>query len=497
MSVSTAVETATKNNSRKEDRSSDWTEKYRPKRLDDVVGNREAKRNLLKWAKKWVQGKPKKKAVVLAGKPGVGKTSSAIAVANQMGWESLEMNASDQRNQEAIKDFVGRSAVDDTFSSSGDFIPYKEGSRTLLILDEADNIFGKEDYGGIREINKTIQHTEQPIVLVVNDYYDLRRRSSTLSNLCKKIDFDPVKETQIIDLLNRICVNENIRFEIRALKAIAQRSKGDVRSAVRDLESVAAGRDKITRETVDALGSRNREADIFPSLKTILQNIDPLQSKNVMNELNEKPDYLLLWIDENLPREYKDGSELARGYDKLAKADIYLGRIFGKQYYGFWTYSSELMSAGVSVSKDRKHSGWTRYAFPTWLRMMSDTKGKRGMKRKIGKKIADENHTTTDRVNSEILPYFKLMFKEDKVFRSKMINKLELERDETAFLLDVKTDAQKVKELFKGDKKSEKKVKKTRDENKESTDETKKDRQEKKKEKDKQKPDEQRSLLEF
>ncbi len=459
----------------------DWTEKYRPSRLDEVIGNREAKLQLRKWAEKWVNSKPKKKAVILAGKPGVGKTSSALALANQMGWESLEMNASDERNRDAIKEFVGRSAVDDTFSSSGEFTPYKDGSRKLLILDEADNIFGKEDYGGVREIAKTIQNTEQPMVLVVNDYYDLRRRSSTLSNLCKKIEFEPVKKGEIIDLLNRICLNENIKFDINVLKAIAERCQGDVRSAVRDLESIATGRDKITRDALDALGSRNREGEIFPSLKTVLQGIDPLEAKSVLRDLDEEPGNMLLWIDENLPREYKNQYELASGYEKLSKADVYLGRVFSKQYYRFWAYSTELMSAGVSVAKKRKHTGWTRYAFPTWLRKMSDSKGKRGMKRKICRKLANENHTTTERASSEIIPYFELLFQENKEFRSKMVNKLDLSKDETAFLLGTRVDSQVVKELYEEEKKPEKKPKK------------------KKKEKKKEKEDKesQKSLLEF
>ncbi len=459
----------------------DWTEKYRPSRLDDVVGNREAKIKLKKWANKWANGKPKKKAVILAGKPGVGKTSSALALAQQMGWESLEMNASDERNRDAIRDFVGRSAVDDTFSSTGDFTPYKKGSRKLLILDEADNIFGKEDYGGVREIAKTIKKTEQPMVLVVNDYYDLRRRSSTLSNLCKKIDFEPVKKGEIIDLLNKICLKEDKKFDIGALKAIAERSQGDVRSAVRDLESLAAGRDKITRDDLDALGTRNREADIFPSLKTILQGKDPLEAKRVLRELDEQPGHMLLWIDENLPREYKNDVELAMGYDKLSRADVYLGRIFSKQYYRFWSYSNQLMSAGVSVVKHRKHTGWTRYAFPTWLRKMSDSKAKRGTKKTISSKIADENHATTDRVNSEILPYFKILFKNDTGFREKMVDKLDLDKSETAFLLDTKINSQVVKELYENEKKIEKSSKKKKKENKD-----------KKKEKESQK-----SLLEF
>ncbi|HHH79843.1 MAG TPA: AAA family ATPase, partial [Thermoplasmatales archaeon] len=72
----------------------DWTEKYRPRTLEEVVGNREAKTLLRSWASKWNLGTPpKKRAVILAGKPGVGKTSSALALANEYNWTVIELNA--------------------------------------------------------------------------------------------------------------------------------------------------------------------------------------------------------------------------------------------------------------------------------------------------------------------------------------------------------------------------------------------------------------------
>ncbi len=54
----------------------DWTEKYRPKSLDEVIGNERAIIELRKWANSWISGKPKEKALILSGKPGTGKTSS-------------------------------------------------------------------------------------------------------------------------------------------------------------------------------------------------------------------------------------------------------------------------------------------------------------------------------------------------------------------------------------------------------------------------------------
>ena len=90
--------------------SQDWTEKYRPKTLSDVVGNPKAVGELKAWAESWSRGTPSKKAVVLMGSPGVGKTTSAEALANDMGWGILEMNASDQRTGDAIRSVALRGA---------------------------------------------------------------------------------------------------------------------------------------------------------------------------------------------------------------------------------------------------------------------------------------------------------------------------------------------------------------------------------------------------
>ena len=169
-----------------------WAEKYRPKSLRDVVGNPTAVADLERWARSWEKGRPDRRAVILAGPPGTGKTSAAIALANDMGWTVVEMNASDRRNAESVRQIALRGATAQTFSDSGEFLTAAAGGRKLVLLDEADNLIGRQDTGGIGAIVDTIRRSGQPIVLIANDYYELTRRSSSIRSLCRTIKFKSI-----------------------------------------------------------------------------------------------------------------------------------------------------------------------------------------------------------------------------------------------------------------------------------------------------------------
>ena len=80
----------------------DWTERYRPTTMQEIIGNYTQVRKLKSWANEWNTGNPQKKAVILSGKPGIGKTSVAYALANDFHWLPIELNASDARNANTI-----------------------------------------------------------------------------------------------------------------------------------------------------------------------------------------------------------------------------------------------------------------------------------------------------------------------------------------------------------------------------------------------------------
>jgi len=117
------------------------SERLRPVRLDDVIGNATARTQLRAWAERWNSASPPaQRAAVLSGPPGVGKTSSALALANEFGWSVVEMNASDARNERAIEQVAGRASITHSLLE----VPGARGARrALILLDEADSLSGR------------------------------------------------------------------------------------------------------------------------------------------------------------------------------------------------------------------------------------------------------------------------------------------------------------------------------------------------------------------
>jgi replication factor C large subunit len=370
----------------------DWTEEYRPETLDDVQGNKSARRDLRKWAAEWDQHG---KAVILHGRPGIGKTTAAHALANDEDWPSIEMNASEQRTKDVVNKIAGSAANMGTLQAGVD------GQR-LVILDEADSLHGNVDRGGTGAMTGVVKEAEQPVILVANDFYDMSRG---LRNACKDIEFDLVDNSTIARHLRSICESEDIDATNDALKAIASKSDGDVRGAVNDLQAVSMNVDGTL--TVDDLptGTRDREEDMFAFLDTLFQEGTPQEAREAGYSVDETPDNLFNWIEDNITAEY-EGDELWKAYSFLARADEWLGRVYSGDFnFKYWKYASDQMTAGVAASRDGHHGGWTRYGPPSFWMKLGQTSGKRNTRDSIARRIAENSNVSMGTAKDEVLPF--------------------------------------------------------------------------------------------
>ncbi len=200
------------------------------------------------------------------------------------------------------------------------------------------------------------------------------------------IKYYDVNSFQIFELLKNICRKENILADLKLLQTIADRCKGDVRSAVNDLQSICLNRKQVDIQALDVLGYRNREKIIFDALRDVFKTRNIKKINESTSNVDVPPETFLLWVAENLPREYIDTNDLVKGYESLSKADLFFGRVFRRQYYGFWSYACDLMNGGVSTAKTHNYSNSNYYA-PTWMKEMSRSKPTRILRDSVVKKI--------------------------------------------------------------------------------------------------------------
>ncbi|ADB60798.1 AAA ATPase central domain protein [Haloterrigena turkmenica DSM 5511] len=412
----------------------DWTEKYRPTTLSEVRGNNKARDKLEEWAETWDGHRD---AVIVHGSPGVGKTSAAHALAGDMGWPVMELNASDSRGADVIERIAGEASKSGTLTGG-------EAGRRLVILDEADNFHGNADYGGSAEVTRVVKDANQPIVLVANEFYDM---SQSLRNSCETIEFRDVSKRSIVPVLRDICRREDVEFEEEALEKIAEDTSGDLRSAVNDLQAVAEEAERLTVEDV-VTGQRDTTEGIFDFLDALIKEEDAEGALRASYDVDENPDEMLNWIEDNVPKDYA-GGELADAYEFLANADRWLGRVRATQDYSYWRYATDNMTAGVAASRREPKGGWTRYGPPSYWSKLGRTKGTRNTRDAIAERIAEREGTSVATARREILPFLSAMTHhcKNRDLTVRMAAVYELDEKEVSFVTGSGKDTNKVESI--------------------------------------------------
>jgi len=320
-----------------------WTHRFRPSCQAEVVGNERALSQLRTWIRSWEKGIPKERAAFLHGPPGVGKTSCVVAIANDMDIDLLEVNASDFRTKKRLEGLVGRASLQTVTIT---------GKRRMILFDELEGVSGQQDRGGITSIRDIIKETMIPIVLIATSpgekWQDKFRPLVDVSTL---IEFSPVPFGAMVRRLRECATELGISVDEEVLEYLADRSQGDLRSTLNDLEAISRGKETITIKDVEGLGMRDRKDYTPDALNKMFSAKSLREARRVISSTHIDYDTLFDWIYENLPVVLESPRDLARGMEALSRADIHQTRAQRTQAYRLLKYMFNEMTGGVALSR--------------------------------------------------------------------------------------------------------------------------------------------------
>ena len=374
-----------------------WVEKYRPNNIKDVIGNEEAKALFVEWLE---NKHHTKKAVLLYGPPGVGKTTLVNAAASQYNFKIIEMNASDTRTEKAVNRIAAPASL---FTGLDKFSGETKGN--LLFMDEVDGIAGNEDRGGVSAIIKIVENAKNPVIMAANDP-DLEKLRP-LKKVVQLIRFQQVRVPLIITALQRICQLEHITAEFEALEKIAMNSRGDVRSAINDLQGLSEEGKTLTLQDTLALGLRNKDVSMYDTLKGYFGTKNLQEVSSLLSYSNVDYDDLLMAIGDNMPRRYADIDELAKAYDYLSQADVYRGRV-GTENWHLLKYFYNNLAQAAAVNPE-SYKPFEFISPPIKVITLFWTKGKRTILDSICAKIGAQCHVSKYEAKKIFVPYLKMM----------------------------------------------------------------------------------------
>lgn len=245
-----------------------WVEKYRPQKLDDIVGQEAIINRLEKYV-----GEESMPNLMFTGPAGVGKTTTAIALVKSIlgeYWKQnfLELNASDARGIDTVRNNI---------KSFCRLKPVGAPFR-IIFLDEVDNMTKDAQHALRREME---MYTKTASFILSCNYSS--KIIDPIQSRCAIFRFTPINEADIVKRLEYICNEENVNYTPEALESIVYFSEGDMRKSINILQASASEGEGITEEAVYAVVSKAKPQNINKMITEALSG-DFLKARDILRD---------------------------------------------------------------------------------------------------------------------------------------------------------------------------------------------------------------------
>lgn len=209
-----------------------WVEKYRPKFIENYIGNELLKYNI----KKWISNPKELPHLLLYSSPGTGKTSLAKLLVNNIECNYQYINASDERGIDIVRDKI------QNFAQAASFNPFK-----IIILDEADYLTSQAQ-ASLRNIIETFSLNTR-FILTCNY---LERITEPIQSRCLITKITPPSKEEVREYIIYILEKENIKFELKNLDLIIKNNYPDIRKIINTCQNSTKENILILNNLIDS-----------------------------------------------------------------------------------------------------------------------------------------------------------------------------------------------------------------------------------------------------
>ena len=371
-----------------------WSEKYRPQRLIDLIGNEDARKSFVEWFKKWRKGT---KPLLLVGPPGIGKTTMANLASRDFNFDMISLNASDVRNKKNIQEILEPVLGNQTVLG-----------QPMIFIDEVDGIHGRSDYGGVEALINILKESTIPIILAANNGSSDKMKK--IKKVVKTIVLRPLPPRLLRLYLNMILEKENAKINPGILIKLISESNGDIRSMLNSSQALISGFEPFTERTFESLDIEEGINAFYKS-----QSID--EARAVLYSMRIDPREKINAFYSSIITSSISHLEMENFLQVISEADLLYGRIMKTQEWRLLRYLDSIL---LGLYKKDTTIRYSQYNL-SW-QILNRLRWDGSKFKAISKNLSKQLHISSSTFATFYLPYILFCMKNDF---------LELELDDT------------------------------------------------------------------
>jgi len=362
-----------------------WSEKYRPQRLIDLIGNEDARKSFVEWFKKWRKGT---KPLLLVGPPGIGKTTMANLASRDFNFDMISLNASDVRNKKNIQEILEPVLGNQTVLG-----------QPMIFIDEVDGIHGRSDYGGVEALINILKESTIPIILAANNGSSDKMKK--IKKVVKTIVLRPLPPRLLRLYLNMILEKENAKINPGILIKLISESNGDIRSMLNSSQALISGFEPFTERTFESLDIEEGINAFYKS-----QSID--EARAVLYSMRIDPREKINAFYSSIITSSISHLEMENFLQVISEADLLYGRIMKTQEWRLLRYLDSIL---LGLYKKDTTIRYSQYNL-SW-QVLNRLRWDGSKFKSISKNLSKQLHISSSTFATFYLPYILFCMKND------------------------------------------------------------------------------------